>query len=152
MLPPCMLRRWIALAALIGGCGASGAARPPLPDARVDAHLDGGNRDRPSDLVAESRPARCCVVPTFSSNSPYAGCNLLNLVPDATSNLIQPCWDGDGGNGYGRWQCGGQSGQDAWCASGGLNCDVNDLCWVRNSDSTAGGCIGSVQPCAYPWP
>lgn len=145
--------RWIALTALLAGCGGAGAAKIPvrnfdLSDAS-EAHRDGGPA---RDAAVEIRPARCCVVPTFASYSPYAGCNLLNLVPDAAVDLVQACWDSDAGTGtFGRWQCGGQSGQDTWCTDGALNCAAGDLCWVGSEDSTAGGCPGSVQPCSSPW-
>jgi hypothetical protein len=140
----------LAVAALLIGCGSSSKAPPPVSDAGHDARSD-ATSDARRDAPIEVRPARCCIVPTFGPTSPYKGCNLLTLIPDATVDLIQACWDGDAGPGFGRWQCGGQDGQDHWCAQGGLNCNVGDICWLQDEDSAAGGCVGNVQPCYYPW-
>jgi hypothetical protein len=139
--------RWLVLS-LLAGCGSAASGRTVAMDAGVDAPPEAA---APHDAGREAPPPeRCCVVPSFASYSPYAGCNLLSLIPDAAVDLIQACWDGDGGAGYGRWQCGGPNGQRTWCASGALNCQVGDVCWVPDEDSDAGGCVGDVQPCADP--
>jgi hypothetical protein len=64
--------------------------------------------------------------------------------------VVMPCWDPPKQNSsYGRWQCGGDGGQAAWCSNNGLSCAEGSQCWFDPGGTYTLGCTGTVTKCSY---
>ena len=146
----------VAVLALADGCGSSSpkiAVRLVEGEAGVDASEVSDASDASDASRAPNTMARCCALAVAvpdagrmrdagdaAISEPTDNCSVLARH---TLGVVEPCWGGDSGAGFGEWTCGTASPQTL-CGDNGLSCNLGDPCTLLDV-----GCPGVVQACTF---